>query len=232
MKSSKGQHAWVTKGKRGSQGSPIHTQKHAQALWCSKTTFKVKFQWRLAILLQNSLPILHSFICLYIHVSVAADAYLILRGDNPSQFQQNPSQLFIPTESFRYVTWPAYIHIQQDRLIFNSQRHEKTVSSRTLRRNINSVNITQLALFVLEYLVHFIKPEDLFGASFYGIKLLYITHRMTAFGSSFVSRQYTLDCYLWHTTWLVWPCCSVSTSWAFSGTGEVDWLWNLFRQSS
>lgn len=34
-----------------------------------------------------------------------------LRGDNPSQ-------LFIPTGSFRYVTWPTCIHIQQDRPYF------------------------------------------------------------------------------------------------------------------
>lgn len=32
-------------------------------------------------------------------VAVTADAYLALRSDNPSQ-------LFIPGESFRYVTWP------------------------------------------------------------------------------------------------------------------------------
>lgn len=39
-----------------------------------------------------------------------------------------------------------------------------------------------------------------------------------------------LDCDLWLTAWLVWPCCSVSTTWAFSGTGEAGWLWNLVMQ--
>lgn len=36
----------------------------------------------------------------------------------------------------------------------------------------------------------------------------------------------TWDCYLWHTTWPVWPCCSVCTWWAFSGTGEGGWRWS------
>lgn len=36
----------------------------------------------------------------------------------------------------------------------------------------------------------------------------------------------TWDCYLWHATWPIWPCCSVSTWWAFSGTREVGWCWS------
>lgn len=45
--------------------------------------------------------------------------------------------------------------------------------SRTI---LDSVNMMQLALFVLEYLVCFIKAEDVFDAS---VKLLYMMNRLT-----------------------------------------------------
>lgn len=154
----------------------------------------------------------HLFIWLYIHVSGTADTYLILRGDGPSQ-------LFIPTESFRYVTWAACTHLQQDRLIFISQRHEKAVSSHTHRDK----TLTAWTPHSSSSAWIFSPISETRGRIWHFVLCDQVTAKE-------VEGPLILDCYLWLTTWLVWPCCSVSTTWAFSGTGEAGWLWNLVMQ--
>lgn len=83
-------------------------------------------------------------ICLCI--SVPADSphhsSASLRGDNPSQ-------LFIPTGSFRYVTWLAYTHSHthtEGRTPLSSHRHESAVSSPSLRQNMKTTAETLLGL--------------------------------------------------------------------------------------
>ncbi len=140
--------------------------------------------------------------------------WLILRGDNPCQ-------LFIPTGSFRYVTFIStlrYEHaVRPHTTTIHGHNKSSTVSCACVRITIYQSTLQKQG-------VH-LTPQSLgSGCS--------ITHRIAAFGTVLVSLRYTLDYYLWQRTWLVWLWCFVSATWAFSGTGEVVWLSNHVRQQT
>lgn len=151
----------------------------------------------------------------HLFVAVTSDTYLVLRSDNPSQ-------LFIPLESFRYVTWLPLAHGSShvdlvSRAFPETQSYcqpwpQRVTIGLFLFNCVASVNKETTGCFCSLSLWH--------QGTIYNLQIhSFLKARLRHIGP-------TWDCYLWHTTWPIWPCCSVSTWWAFSGTGEVGWCWS------
>lgn len=148
-------------------------------------------------------------------MAFTSHTYFVLRGDNPSQ-------LFIPLESFRYVTWPPLAH---------ASSHADLVST-ALPKTQSCCRVGLQQITIALFLFNCVAPlgKETTGC----FRSLSLRHQVSIYNlqihSSLKARLRhlgpTWDCYLWHTTWPVWPCCAVSTWWVFSGTGEVGWRWS------